>query len=413
MDAENVLLRRDGESELEYHKRLVYGKLVDKTLADYDYAELAPYVYGKDYSADVTRRLLYGSRYTLDLIENNLINDLSEQGEDAIIAKIETKKAELQREQQRFYDQRREYNKLLTQDSRYEHLRDVIARAAERVGEEIGIMYDVSTCYLDDEPGEKHNEAVLVFADWHYGMTTNNVFNKYDITICKERVANVVASAIERLQLHRCETLHVVVLGDLSHGAIHTTARVAADELAVDQIIHSSEILAQAIHEVSKYVEHTFVYMTYGNHTRTVQNKKDNVHSDNMERLVNWWLIERFKNDDGISVAPVPDNEFILFDVGGHTFCASHGDLDTVQKSPKLLSTLFQKKYGIDIEYILLGDKHHRESYNELGITSMICGSLCGTDDYANGKRLYSEPSQLLLIVNEDYGVDAEYQIKC
>lgn len=30
--------RRDGESEFAYHKRLVYGKLVDKTLADEDYA---------------------------------------------------------------------------------------------------------------------------------------------------------------------------------------------------------------------------------------------------------------------------------------------------------------------------------------------------------------------------------------
>lgn len=43
----------------------------------------------------------------------------------------------------------------------------------------------------------------------------------------------------------------------------------------------------------------------------------------------------------------------------------------------------------------------------------MICGSLCGTDDYANDKRLFSYPSQLLLIVNEENGVDAEYKLKC
>ena len=87
--------------------------------------------------------------------------------------------------------------------------------------------------------------------------------------------------------------------------------------------------------------------------------------------------------------------------------------MDSVKSSPRLLATLFQKKYGMDIEYVLLGDKHHRESFDEVGICAMICGSLCGTDDYANSKRLYSQPEQLLLIVTEDDGVDAEYRIKC
>ena len=74
---------------------------------------------------------------------------------------------------------------------------------------------------------------------------------------------------------------------------------------------------------------------------------------------------------------------------------------------------LLNQKFGTNIEYVLLGDKHHRESFEELGVTSVLCGALCGTDDYANGKRLYSTPSQLLLIMNEADGVDAEYQIKC
>lgn len=43
----------------------------------------------------------------------------------------------------------------------------------------------------------------------------------------------------------------------------------------------------------------------------------------------------------------------------------------------------------------------------------MICGALCGADDYANDKRLYSTPSQLLLIFNPIDGLDAEYRLKC
>ena len=31
--------RRNDETPLQYHKRIIYGKLVDKTLADIDYSE--------------------------------------------------------------------------------------------------------------------------------------------------------------------------------------------------------------------------------------------------------------------------------------------------------------------------------------------------------------------------------------
>ena len=34
--ATEELLKKNGESDIDYHKRMIYGKLVDKTLADID-----------------------------------------------------------------------------------------------------------------------------------------------------------------------------------------------------------------------------------------------------------------------------------------------------------------------------------------------------------------------------------------
>ena len=252
-----------------------------------------------------------------------------------------------------------------------------------------------------------------MFSDWHYGMVTDNIFNTYNTDICKARVSYVVAQALERIKRHKCSNLNIIILGDAVHGACHVSARVASEELVADQIMTVSEIIAQSIEYLSRYVDHTNVYMTYGNHARTVQNAKDSIHRDNMERLVGWWLAERLKGNDVISVIQDRGNEFIVFDVAGHSFCASHGDLDGVKSSPRLLSTLMYKVYGVDVEYVLLGDKHHRESFDELGVTALLCGSLCGVDDYANGKRLYGYPSQLLLIVTPNEGVDAEYRLRC
>lgn len=403
------LARRPDESKLDYHKRLVYGKLVDKTLADADYSELAELIYGKPYSSDVARRMLYGSRQTLELMDQIGVESCTD---NEIIQQLEEKRVEIQKERQRYSDQRREYNKLISAEARFDHLCDVIKASADNMMP-LGSMIDVGYYPRKDTDAFSHNEAVVVLSDWHYGMVADNVFNKYNTDICRDRVSTVVRKVIERITLHDCCKLHVVVLGDSFHGSIHTGTRVMSEELTCDQIMNVSEILAQAVCTMSRYVNETTVYMTYGNHARTIQSKSDSVHRDNMERLVPWWMKQRLKEFDNITITEPSCDEFLLINSCGYDFVASHGDLDGVKGSPRLLATLFQKKYGRDISYVLLGDKHHRESFEELGITSMLCGSLCGADDYANEHRLYSDPSQLLLIVSADCGVDAEYRIKC
>lgn len=398
--------RLPGETDLQYHKRLVYGKLVDKTLADVDYTELAEDAYGQPYSSDSARRMMYGSCKTLQLMDECAKSDMPVD----LRSDLDMKRIEFQKERQRFFDQRREYNKLVTESGRFEHLCDTLSAVVENLDTTIGQLQFVHETKYGDTCD---NEAVLVCSDWHFGMVTDNAFNKYDTNICKERVQTLVDAAIDRLLLHKCRKLHLVVLGDLFQGHIHTSARVASEELVCDQIMGVSEILAQAINELSQYVEETVVYMTYGNHGRTVPNKKDNIHRDNLERLIPWWLEYRLQGNDSVSFAEDNGTEFLFIEAAGHDICASHGDLDTVKSSPRLLSTLFHKRFGKDIEYILLGDKHHRESFEELGVTAIICGALCGSDDYANGKRLYSTPSQMLLIVSPRDGVDAEYRIAC
>lgn len=400
------LSKLPNETDLAYHKRLIYGKLVDGTLADEDYSELAPFLYGKEYSSDVARRMMYGSRKTLELLDESVVMSLTP---DGIINELDARKIEFQKERQRFYDQRREYNRAITADARAEHLYAALTDAANHLNETIGVVYDGPAHYA---PTTDNNEAVLVFSDWHYGMVTDNAFNSYNSDICRRRVKEVVEKAKERIVLHRCSKLNIVVLGDLWHGAIHTSARVASEELVCDQIMQASELLAQSIEELSQYVGEVYVYVTYGNHARTVANKRDSIHRDNMERLVPWWLEQRLRGLDWVKIMPDTGSEFVFIDACGHGISAVHGDLDNVRTSPRLLTVLFQKKFRRDIEYILLGDKHHRESFEELGVNALLCGALCGSDDFANEHRLYSTPSQMLLIVNKDTGVDAEYRIK-
>lgn len=402
---EQFLERRSEESELEYHRRLVNARLVDRTIST-SFRELSGRLYGKFYAEDVARRMIYGERRAFDLMDAHGKVAISS---EEILAEIENKRQELQAERQRYFDQRREYNKALSAKGRSEHLYEALERSAERLSETIG-----HAIKQPDERGEllwSDNDAVLVLSDWHYGMTTDNIFNKYNIDIAIQRIQNIVEAAARRISLHDCAKLHIVVLGDMIHGAIHTSARVASEELVCDQLMQASEILAQAIETLSTFAISTEVYMTYGNHARTVQNKSDSIHRDNFERLIPWWVKQRLKDVPNITVSE-SDTEFLLVDACGHGIVAAHGDLDNVRSSTRLLPELIRKQYGRYVECVILGDKHHRESFSELGVTSIICGALCGTDDYANEKRLYSTPEQLLLIVNKDDGIDAEYHLK-
>ena len=323
------------------------------------------------------------------------------------LKEIQAQKDELYKVKKQVQDQRREYNKLLTSDARADHLTEKLIDAANNLKNVKPLLFDNGGFSINS-----NNEAVLYLSDWHYGMVTDNIWNRYNVAICKERVCSLVSKTIEYLKLNNIGTLNIAILGDLCSGAIHVSTRIASEENTCEQLMHVSELLSEAVNELSKYVNKVNVYSTYGNHMRTVQNKNDSVHSDNMEKIIPWWLKQRLKDNKKVSVIDSDCYEFIFMKICGYNVLSMHGDLDYIKKLGTTMNTLFSKTYGETIDYVVTGDKHHLESFEEIGIESIIVGSLCGADEYANNKRLYSYPSQTLMMFNEQDGKYCQYNIK-
>lgn len=254
------------------------------------------------------------------------------------------------------------------------------------------------------------NEAVLVLSDWHYGMIASNVWNEYNTSIADERIACLRDKVIDKLKLHAVGKLHVVLLGDLINGAIHATSRIMASENAIDQLMHVSERIAELIAELDWYVDSTYVYCTYGNHARVTANFKESIHSDNMERIIPFWLKERFRELQGIHIMNSNVHEIVRMNVCGHEIAAVHGDLDTGKDAALILSKLYEKNFGERMEYLLSGHFHNSFVTENLGIEQIGVGSLCGADEFAKNKRLFSKPSQTLLVFNDD-GLDSIHEI--
>lgn len=328
-------------------------------------------------------------------------------GDDGYLEELKIQKDEIFKEKRKLYDQRREYNKLLASDARTEHLNEELVKAAYKLNTEKPLAFNEKWF----KPNT-HKEAVLCWADWHYGLVTDNIWNTYNTTVCRQRVKKMVEIVKEFLMLNKIDVLTILTLGDAAHGSIHSTCRVKSEEDACDQLMHVAELMAEAINELSTVVNQVDVYSCYGNHMRTIQNKTDSVHSDNMEKVIPWWIRQRLQNNSKVQIIESEYNEFTRVDILGSHICAVHGDLEKdFKKIGVTINTIFSKMFGETIDYTISADKHHIEEFEQMGIKSVLVPCLCGTDDYANNGRLYSEPGQTLMIFNDVYGRESTYHI--
>lgn len=325
---------------------------------------------------------------------------------DERLADIETKMHELYKIKKQAQDQRRELRNMLNPEARFDHLVECLIESANHLCEIKPLNFNDYILEYDN------SEAVICWADWHYGMVTDNIWNQYNTEICRQRVSEFVNKAVARLTRHGVKRLHIMLLGDAAHGAIHNSCRVASEEETCDQLMQVSEIMAEAINELSSYVPEVNVYATYGNHLRTVQNKNDSTHSDNMEKIIPWWLEQRLQNNSRVNIIKSDYYEFLYLNVCGYNIVGAHGDLEKFKQFGLTVNTIFTKKYGVTIDYTFSADKHHIEEFEQLGIESLLVRSLCGTDEYANNNRLYSAPGQTLMIFTPEEGRDATYNIK-
>ncbi|WP_092245124.1 metallophosphoesterase [Lacrimispora sphenoides] len=302
-------------------------------------------------------------------------------------------------------DQRRLKNRDLTLESRFDHLCTEMLEVAKDLNKLKPLKVNKEICFSSGR------EAVIYISDLHYGLVTDNIWNTYNIDICENRLEKLIDKTKQHLIENGVYKLHLVILGDLCHGSIHTGCRVDSEEETCMQLMHVTERMAEIISALADCVTETSVYSTYGNHMRTIQNKKDSKHSDNMERLVPWWLKERLRERNDVTIVPADWYEFIKLNVCGVNIVCTHGDLENFKDFGVTMNTIFTKKFGETIDLTVMGDKHHLEEFERLGIESVIVRSLCGSESYANEKRLYSSAGQTLMLFNQEDGREATYNI--
>jgi Icc-related predicted phosphoesterase len=305
------------------------------------------------------------------------------------LSKIEELEDGLYKTKVKTADKLREYRKTLRDEARIENIVDLISSAVANVQpiksekKDIKINGDLS--------------AILQIGDWHYGMVTDNFWNKYNTKIAKERVEKLLHDTIKYCQIMGVSKLYVANLNDLLNGNIHVTTRIQSEEDVLQQTMHVAELLAWFLAELESYGLEVFYSSVTDNHAR-INSYKEHIEKENFNKIVDWYLKTRLKDTTIDIIENLIDESISLFKVGEKNVFAVHGHLD---KPSQVLPNL-ALGVGVKPDIVLMGHYHNRQEFSIAGCKVVINGSLCGVDDYAKNNRYFSKAVQNLLVIDNE-----------
>lgn len=378
---------------------IVIGKLVDHTIDD-DYEELSERLFGDGncFSASEVRKRMYGMKSIIEAIERDGESEI--QDED-MISLLDSKRIELQKERQKFFDQRNAYNKLLRERSRQEELNEILVDAV-RSGNLPSLQYVRSEIPCSD------NDLLVSLNDIHYGANVQNYWNTYNSDVCRDMMCKYLDHIISIGETHKSENCIVWANGDEISGNIHQSIAVTNKENVIEQIKGVSELIAEFLAELSKHFRQVVFVSVAGNHSRIEPNKDKALISERLDDLVEWYLSARLQNFENIIIGGGEkiDHTIYLIDVRGKMYCGVHGDFDG---SPGKVQSL-QAMAGRPVYAVLSGRLHHNKTDEVQGVKTVMAGSFLGMDDYCVQKRIVGRAEQMVCVCDES-GIRCTYGI--
>lgn len=397
-----LLNRQENETAFEHHRRLVYGKLVDRTLADVDFSELSPILYGTEYNSHSARKMMYGSCRTLQLLDEERNAQMKQSTPQSAMDELDAKRIELQKATQRFYDQRNAFNKEIRERARQEELNDVITRAIQS-----GRLPTLSPAAEAVHIAQSDNDLLVSLNDIHFGAQVDNYWCKYNSKICSAMMEKYICEIISIAKTHGSKNLIIWANGDLISGNIHYQISVSNNENVIEQVTGVSELIASFIATLSQHFTSVKYVSVAGNHSR-LDIKDKALINERLDDLVEWYLKARLQNFRNVEIGYGQriDSTMYVVNVWGKNYVGVHGDYDP---SPQHIQAL-QTMVGIPVYAVLMGHKHHNAIGNVQGIKTIMAGSFLGMDDYCIQKRIYGRPEQMVCVCDAS-GIRCSYDI--
>lgn len=373
-------VKKLNESLMDYQIRLYRNKKA-LGLSNREIGDLLNKEYGTDWDESKFRKEADAWISGIDYAIRNSLDD-------EVIEMYDAKIDELYKQQVKTRDALREKRSGLRSEGRLELLNDTMAEIGRSMQTEYPFDLDVEVKKV-----KENKVAVLTLSDLHYGQSYDNFTGKYNVEILIHRIAQVINATIEECKLRDVRDLKIINLGDCINGIIHVSTRIESEEDAISQIMHVSELLSHMIERLAPHFNSIEYHDTLDNHSRISPNKKLSMESENLGRLISFYLKPRLSGLKNVKVNDDRLDETVSkINILGETALAVHGHLDKPGTVITKLSS-FLKIFPIAV---FMGHYHHSMSDDVQGMEMLVNGSFSGTDTFAKEMRLTSIPLQRL-----------------
>jgi hypothetical protein len=316
--------------------------------------------------------------------------------------------------------------KVKAQEDKYKSLLTSYEDLDERYTELLQLDKNVPFNVIPIIPGVKRQGAsIIAVSDWHVGKLIEknsvNGFNEYNPEVAKKRSQKFTESTIKLINKDSQEfDKHDTILflnGDFIEGYIHPESqRVTNTMTPIEEVAFAQELLANSIENILEQssTDRITVVCRNGNHSRNTKRMESSIdHRTNYESILYAFLAQKFRDDVQFNL-PISDIGYTH--VLGKTIRDFHG---------------WQVSYGGGIggltvpltKFIQRQDGNKKADYNILGHfhqlslptkDSMLNGSLCGFDTYAQSLGCSKEPAlQGYRLIDSKYGFTSFNPIIC
>lgn len=285
------------------------------------------------------------------------------------------------------------YRRLIREDIRIDNLKDEIKHAVSKVNDLPSI-----TSHPINSNNTNTKEAILLLSDLHIGVDCSNYYNNYNLDIAEKRMNKLLDQVLYYCKLNSIQRLNILNLGDLIHGIIHTNARIEQQMDVVTQVMYAAEIISQLLNALTELGIEITYRSVYDNHSRIIPDKNQHIEKEQFSRIIDWYIEERLKDKPIKIINDNIDGGIGKFKIFNKVIMFAHGHQDGRNQS-------FQNFIGLTrewVDYICLAHYHNPAEKDFQGCKIFINGSIVGTEQYAFGKRLFTKPSQKLIILQEN-----------
>lgn len=326
---------------------------------------------------------------------------------DDCCREIEIQKRELEKERKKLQTEKLEYNRWLREDAREEMI-------YEQITNSISNLSPISVPELR-EPKKCNRGAVLCLADAHFNTEFEikglfgEILNSYSPEIFYQRMWYLRDKVKEICERENLSSLYIFGLGDDNDGLLRLTDNLFKLRWGViDSTLIYADFMANWINEVSKFVNVELHMVEDSNHNqlRLCSAPKNAFKGENLSKVIIHTIKTRLQDNPCVIVTENPTG-YIYTNVVGYNLVGIHGEVKSIGDTIDNLSRL----YGLRIDYIIGGHKHHSEEYG-FDCEGISVGSIIGIDDYSTSLMRSSNASATMLIFEEGNGLVTKHIIK-